>query len=369
MKGSVIKRGDVWYIRFELERDGMGRRRQKTERCEGCNKRQAEERLQKRLVEAREGRLTDSANMTVAGLFEKFLAAQASQLSPTTLELYEITARAHIIPKFGGVKLDKFRPIDVPPWYTHLLTDGKRTGSGGGLSAKSVCNIHGLLHSAMAQAVQWGLLQFNPMDRVTPPKQERTEVKTATPAEIVKLRSALQHHPLRLPFLLILATGMRRGEVCGLQWQDIEGQRLTIRRNAIVAGGSLATKLPKNGKTRVVPLPAAFVVELSGYRLTSSSPWVCPDEDGEQTSPRALGREWKRLTDKLGISIRLHALRHTHATELIMAGLPAKAVSERLGHSDIRITLNTYTHVSETIQDRAAEMVGELWFDSGAPDQ
>lgn len=360
MAGSITKRGDVWHIRWDAGRDGMGRRIQKSLSCKGMNKREAESLLAQKLADVRDGKINDF-DLTVEQFFKQFLGAVRSQVAQTTFELYALTAKAHIIPRWGGVRIAKVQPAEVAAWYTYLLKHGNRV-TGGTLDPKSVRNIHGLFHHALAEAVQWGVLHANPLDRVSPPKQISKEVDTATPVEIILLRDALDLHPLRLPFLLILATGMRRGEVCGLKWENVEGARITIRQTAAMVQGGMINKPPKSGQPRSIPVPGVFARELGCYRMTSRSEWVCPNEEGLQMSPRELSRQWKSLTRELGITVRLHQLRHTHATGLIMAGLPAKVVQERLGHSDIRITLNTYTHVMETIQDKAAEVVGELWF-------
>lgn len=365
MAAKPIKKGDVWYIRYDVPRLD-GKRRQVWEPCYGLNFRQSEALLHQRQVEIKNGSFVESQDMTIAELFRRFLLLQESQVAPTTLDLIRQNANAHILPKWGTTMTRKLKPAEVSLWYTALGKAGNRI-TGAGLNPKTIRNIHGDFHRALSEAVVWGVIPNNPLGKVKPPKLIKKQVKTVSPKDIEILCAVLQTHPLRLPFLLILATGMRRGEACGLRWEDINGTWLTIRRSAAIANRQLITKTTKNEKCRTVTLPQEILPELSSYRLMRQSEWVCCREDGSQLSPVYLGRHWKSLMDKLGMDVRLHQLRHTHATMLIMSGMPAKVVQERLGHSDIRMTLNTYTHTPESIQDEAARRVGELWFANQKP--
>lgn len=359
MAGSISKRGDTYHIRYDL-RPVNGKRKQRSEACKGMNKRQAESLLQQRIVEVREGRLVADTHLTVGDLFTRVMGFSRN-LSPVTTEKYASIGHCHILPRWGNVRADKLQPADVQTWYSTL----RNAKTGKPLNPKTIRNIHGLFDRILGEAVRLNLLQHNPLDRVRAPKDNRSrEIRTATPMQLKTLREGLEQSELRLPFLLILSTGMRRGEVCGLKWEDVDFDRcqLTVRRTAIRALGGVVVKSPKNSQARVISLPEAFVRELRGYRLTSDSEWVYPGPGGGVHNPNRLGEMWVTATAKLGIDIRLHELRHTHATELIMAGVPAKVVSERLGHASVEITLDLYTHVLQHMQERAGQVVGELFF-------
>lgn len=261
-------------------------------------------------------------------------------------------------------------PLQIQRFYAKLQLDGSnRNYRDRGLGAKAIKNIHGILHRALSQAVRWELLVKNPADSVDLPKQTRAKINSATPEELRRLMSAIDDTGVwRLPILIAIATGMRRGEVLGLQWQDFLPEKSTIivqRALSQLSDDNVIVKGTKTDRVRVVLINPSLVEELNRHRTASRynkpTDWVCAGPDGNHLVPRKLTRYFEGLVDRLGIDITLHGLHHSHATALIAAGVPVKAVSERLGHSTIVITQDTYAHVLPTMQIQAAETMEKIW--------
>jgi len=191
--------------------------------------------------------------------------------------------------------------------------------------------------------------------------------------DVVRLMTATLDSEYRIPILIGLATGMRRGEVVGLKWEDfsLERRTLTVRRSLCqLRGAGVIEKSTKTGKARVVVLPENVADELAAHRESqqrlAAQPACDPPEldmheyGGHRLSPDVLTKAFRRIACRIGLQINYHGLRHTQATMLIMAGVPAKVVSERLGHSTIQITRDIYAHVLPHMQEQAAEVIGEI---------
>jgi integrase len=180
--------------------------------------------------------------------------------------------------------------------------------------------------------------------------------------------NALEGTPYRIPFLLIVATGMRRGEVLGLKWQDInwKTRTLIIERAIVQTRGLVTEKLPKSGKTRVVLLPVQLIKELQQHKAYHESmgyktEWISINESGGHMTPCAICKGIENAQKKSGVKAGLHSWRHDQATMLLMAGVPAKIVSERLGHATINITQDLYAHVLPQMQAPAVDIIEAAW--------
>jgi len=186
----------------------------------------------------------------------------------------------------------------------------------------------------------------------------------------------------RIPILIVLATGMRRGEVLGLRWEDFNSQKrvLAVRRSLSQTRTGVSVKEPKSGRARAVMVPRFLVDELLRHReeqrrhkailrddYTPDDGWVCADETGRPFAPKWLGNQFRRLARSANVDVTLHGLRHTQATVLIMSGVPVKVVSERLGHSTVNITQDIYAHVLPHMQEQAVEVLDGLFDTNPAP--
>lgn len=356
MAGSIVKRGEVYYIRYEAPKGIDGKRRQKMIACRGMNKRQAEQKLRDILTQIHAGAYANSGDMTLTAYFKKWMDEhESARISPVTAGNYQQYLDAHILPHLGHIKLSALRPLHLTEFYKSLLDSGK--------SAKSVKNYHGVIRTALKQAVRWQLISYNPADNVDPPTVTKKEARSGRPEQLAVLLDAITDSPYRVPILLALATGMRRGEVLALKWEDYDpARRVLIVRRALsrMRGGGYVIGPPKSKKTRVVKLPWTLVLELNELPRREGIDWIHCREDGYPITPSALTNAFSRLAQSLKIDISFHGLRHSQATALLASGVPAKIVSERLGHSTIVITNDIYGHVLPDDQDEAVEVIESI---------
>ncbi|MBA3551675.1 MAG: site-specific integrase [Actinobacteria bacterium] len=285
-----------------------------------------------------------------------------------------------MIPRLGEIPLQRITARLLVDLYEDLLKTGSRTR--GPLSAKSVRNIHGMIHQALGDAVRWGRLARSPADQATPPRRRPVEMKTWRAEELGTFLGHVREDRLSAAWLLLATTGMRRGELLGLRWEDVdlEAGRAAIRRTWIVVDGHAEASTPKTAKgRRTVPLAAETVAALKAHRVSQleervalgpgyqDSGLVFCREDGAPLHPDSLSQAFERRTAAAGLPrIRLHDVRHSYATVALRAGIPAKVVSEILGHANIGITLDTYSHVIPTMAEEAAATVAALILPSAA---
>lgn len=229
--------------------------------------------------------------------------------------------------------------------------------------------MHGVLHKALDQAIKWQMLSRNPTDAAIPPKPKNSEMAALDENQVASLLEAFKDTRLYLPVLIAATTGMRRGEVLALKWQnvDLKNSSLSVRSSLEQTKGNLRFKEPKTKKSkRTVILPAFTLETLRAHRKTQAetrlklgrdyhdNDLVCPRADGTPWPPDSLSTLFAARIKKAPVPrVRFHDLRHTHATQLLKQGVHPKIVSERLGHSNISITLDTYSHVLPGMQEEA----------------
>ncbi|HSX76272.1 MAG TPA: site-specific integrase, partial [Shinella sp.] len=252
-----------------------------------------------------------------------------------------------------------------------LLESGRRDGKGG-LSPRTVHHCRRVMLTAMDQAVKWDLLKRNPVALTRPPKVERKQMEAYSAPQTAVLLDELRASRVFIPVLLAALCGMRRGEIIALRWKDIDlaGAIIAVTRSAEQVGTEVRYKETKSGKARTVALSSTVLEELRRHRLgqaeeqlklgirPSEESFVVAQIDGAPLKPVSLTHEWTRLLAKTDLPrIRFHDLRHSHATQLLAAGVHPKIASERLGHSTVGITLDLYSHVMPGMQANAAEQV------------
>ena len=231
---------------------------------------------------------------------------------------------------------------------------------------------HNILHAAFKHAVMMRQMATNPADAVVPPRPKRTEMHFLTEAEAAAMLRAARDTDLYLPLLLAVGTGMRRGELLGLRWSDIDldGGAAIVNQALQEAYGKIEFKEPKTTRSRrCITLPDLVVEALRVQHAAHAakalaaepgyipSDLVLPAPGGGPWWPSNFDRIWRRFKKKQSLAIRFHDLRHTHATQLLRAGVNIKVISERLGHASIGITLDTYSHVMPGMQEEAAEKI------------
>lgn len=292
--------------------------------------------------------------------------------SPKTIERYRQIIENNIKPSIGGYQLSKLKPLHIQSFYTDSLTTGRKDGKGG-LSAQTVLHFHRLLHRALGQAVKWQLLARNPADAVESPRPERKEMTALDEKETAHLLKRFEGSRMHVPVIIAVTTGLRRGEFLALHWSDIDlddGQ-ITVNQAIEQTKEGLRFKTPKTERSRrSVALPS-FVVEIlqahkreqAEIRLQLGPAYennnlVFPRQDGTAWPPDSFSTAFAAFVRRSGLPhVRLHDLRHSHATQLLRQGVHPKVVSERLGHSKVGITMDTYSHVLPGMQEDAAEKI------------
>ena len=373
MKGHIRPRGkNKWSIVVELPRSGDGKRKQKWFSVEG-RKSDAQKELRKVLLQLDEGTFTDPGSMTIGQYLDHWLDNHATnRVSPLTLQRYRRIVDQQLKPAFGGVKLRELRPTHVQRHYADALKSGRKRKKGG-LSPTTVRQHHLILRHALKCAVKERLISWNPTDAVDSPRPVKQEIDVLTEEQTKTMLEVAHSSVAYVPVLLAATTGMRRGEILGLKWADIDFKKktLSVRRALEQTKGNLRFKEPKTRSgRRTIALPHMTLEGLRGHKKEQATRrlqlgpvykdegLVCPSPTGGPWKPDSFSSTFRKLRERVPVpTIRFHDLRHSHASQLLKAGVHPKVVSERLGHSTISITLDLYSHVLPGLQEEAAERI------------
>ncbi len=381
MRGHVRKRNSGYCYVLYLGRDETGKKRQKW--VSGFRtKRECERALAAALERCHAGTWTDPGKQTVAEYLNRWLEAVAPSLRESTAENYRVILERWIVPRIGNIRLAQLDAARISALYGELRASG-RTHDHKGLSARSVRYAHAILRHALSDAVRWDLLTRNPANLVDPPRQEHREPSIWTAENVRTFLESTTADRLGPLWYLMLVTGMRRGEALGLRWSDLDTELLTItvRRARVVVDGWRVTETePKTQKgRRVIPLDAATVAILVAHhrrqiaeRLRAGEAWrdtdhMFTDDLGEPLHPQSITKMFQRTVKAAALPpVSLHALRHTSATLALVAGIHPTVVQRRLGHSDVRLTLDVYTHPVASVDGDAADRMGAIIHPTGA---
>ena len=299
----------------------------------------------------------------------------ANNISAKTRERYQELIRKQVVPHIGALPLQKLRPIVLTELYARLLRVGRDDGTG--LAARTVGHVHRLLHRAFGHAAQWDVIQTNVASLVRPPRVAAIEIEIIKEDQIRTVLEKLRGRAIYPIVALALASGLRRGELLALRWHDVDldGARLRVERSLEQTKAGLKFKSPKtkHGR-RSITLPASMVAELRAHRSAQQQQRLAlglgkaPDDalvfatwDGNARSPNALTKEWSVQMAAAGLNVTLHALRHTHVSSLIAAGVDILTISRRLGHASPTITLGVYGHLFSNTDDRAAQVMEAMF--------
>lgn len=339
MKGHIRERSPGhWAIVIDISDAETGKRRRKWHSFEGT-KREAQTECARLIGEHKAGKASlVSAKTTVAEYLARWLDHMQTQLGPRSHERYGDVINKNIVPLIGNVALAKLHPTAISDAYAKALKSGRRDGKGG-LSPKTVLYMHRVLRQALARAVKWGLLGRNPADAVEPPKTERKQMMALDTDGTAMFIEAARDTNLFVPILLAALCGIRRGEIAALRWRSVDLERGTLAVVASIEQTAKAVreKPPKNGKGRSVALPSLVIDELRrhrvkqaehmlklGVRLTEDH-HVVMREDGLPLQPRSLTHAFQIFLGRHKLQrVRLHDLRHTHATQMLKDGVHPK---------------------------------------------
>jgi len=300
----------------------------------------------------RTGELPAIGSRTVDNILQQWLEAKTnvSRVRPTTLRSYRLSVGRYLSPRIGRLRLRELTPARLTGLYAALAEDGTPSAT--------VKRTHEVLRNALGYAVRAGLMDANPCNRAEVPTHERKPIRPLTLEQVQALLNAARSDSLEALYALAVGTGMRFGELMGLQWGDINyAERIiTIARAVQEAGGKPVIGLPKSAASRRrVHLPQ-FCIDALRRHPRRLSPWVFSSENPSMPLQRSnvVRRSFKKLLARAGLpSIRFHDLRHSHATLMLASGANVKVLADRLGHSDPALTLRVYAHAFESDQREA----------------
>ena len=398
MKGYIARgRADgSWYLRVELPRPPTGKRRQKRETFMGT-KRAAETRLRELLRLVENGGIS-SSRLTFAelalGVLKRtealcdqrcernlhedhrdggWLNATKTRVGRRTWLRYRQIVREYLLPAFGDVRVDKLKPAHIESAMASWSSHAKIKRSKKPLSPRSVKHLRDTMRAACRWGFRMELIVRDPTAAVEPPRVEQKEMKTLDAAGVASLLSAAEDSELQAPIAVLVGTGLRRGELLGLRWSDLDLERssLTVHRSVELVDGRLRDKPPKTVRSARTLALAPFVVKVLRRQETEQNErrtrlglgcnddaYVFDRADGSEWKPDSFSWSFAALIRRAKLpKVRLHDLRHSHATLSLAAGADLKTISTALGHSTITITANTYIHAVEALQRGHADRI------------
>jgi len=370
-RGSIRKRGNSYSIVVEAGIDpGTGKRKQKWIAVKG-NKTEAEKKLTEILHQKDTGSFVPPTKLTLSAYLEKWLADYAKpKLSIRSYERYADIIRRYFTPRLGRLTLSQLTPGQLQALYSEWLDKG--------LSNATVGLNHAVIHNALRSAVKWGMIGRNVCDALEVPQARRVEMQIWNEDEVSQFLEFAKASPYYELFYLALFTGMRRSELLALRWADIDlltGQVHVSRGLQRLRDSSLVFTQPKSEKSRrTIALPPSATLILKDYRdrialdramsgkTLSDSDLVFYRGNGKPIRPDTITYAWTNLVKRSGLKpIRLHDARHTHASLMLAKGIHPKIVQERLGHSSISMTLDTYSHIIPGLQEAAAKSFDSIF--------
>lgn len=373
MQGHIRKKDSGWQFTVELSKDPITGKRKQKSKGGFKTKKDCQIAMSEMMIEIEKGEYFETSNMTLRDYLLQWSEDYAKvNVAPKTYERYFDIINKYIIPKLGAVEINNLKPLHIQSFYNYCIKDLK-------LSSTTVRQFHAILHKSLNQAVKWQLINVNITDAIDKPRKAKISFNTLNEQQVEILLSRLKGMTLFLPVMLALTTGMRRGELCGLKWENIDlNDGIIYVKNQLqkINGELQDTSLKTDGSKRKIIFLKSTLSILKEYRKIQlenklknpeyyNKNYVICKSDGQPYDPSYITKNFVRIIHKISIElnipkVRLHDLRHTHATLLLKAGVNPKVVSERLGHSSVSMTLNTYSHVLPEMQQDAANKLEKL---------
>lgn len=368
MRGHIRKKGKRWYIVIFIGYNDMGKERYKWH--SGYRTRdEAEKDLPNKLKEMNEGSYVETNKQTMSDYIQEWMKIKETQVRPNTFRTYDWLVRTHVIPNLGKIQIKKLQPNHLQSLYAKLATRDPP------LSNRTIQQVHVLLHDALGRALKWGIVSRNIAELVDAPRVKKSKGKSWDSSQVVKFLGFAKDNQYHVAFVLAIMTGMRKGEILALRWKDIDMERgyASVTGSLTFINSTPVFQQPKTDQARrSVALSSDVIQALRQHKARQNESRLLleqgyTDDDlivcrynGRPLNPRNLDDAWYSLLEKSGLPrIRFHDLRHTHASLMLEQGVHPKIVSERLGHSNINITLDIYSHVLPGLQKQAADNFSE----------
>ena len=372
LRKRINKNGSVSYqLTAEGERDPLTGKRERKYKTVTGTKKQAEAELRKMISDLEAGNISTPSAIKLSVWMDTWLTTYLPNIEQTTRADYKGKIALYIKPILGHIPLKALKNSDIQAWVNSI-----------GKSPKTIRNAYNLLNPALEKAVVLGMLPRNPCVGTVLPKLQKPQTNVYNVAMIQHVLTIADDLSTYLIILLGASVGLRRGEMAALQWKDIDFAKSTISitQNRVHTAEGVIEKSPKTqaGK-RTLTIGQDVADALRDTKViydeaVRNKPgfkdlgYVLFKENGEPFHPDSLTQKWERFVAKHGLPpIRLHDLRHSNATAMIAAGINAKVVQHRLGHANVNITLNTYTHVLPEMDQEAAEKLNNVLFSSAQP--
>jgi integrase len=371
MRGHVRRRGNSWAVVYDEGHDEDGKRRQRW--LSGFKtKNEAQAALTRALHGLGTGDYVTPSEITLAAYLTAWLETITPKSATLTVATYRRVVRKHLVPNLGRKPLQKLTATDLDSLYARL---------GEKLQPASVRMVHNVAHKALDDAVRKQLLTRNPARYADPPKVPRVTRRTWSARELRQFVDSTKDDRLHAAWVFAATTGVRRGELLGLRWfdLDLENGRAAIVQTVLPTGGKRweIKSSTKDGGSRQIALDTNTLAALRAHKqrqLEEREAWgeayqdrdlISTRENGEPLYPNRFSEVFASRVKAAKLPhIRLHDLRHTHATLALAAGVHPKVVQERLGHASVKMTLDRYSHAIPALEETAAELVAGLVFSS-----
>lgn len=368
-EGSIYKRADGrWAAQVALVGDSRAHRRRKT--VYGSTRAEVARKLVAAQQTVQSGAPLPSDRMTVRELSRDFLANKRSTVKYKTYENYEGLLRTHVLPHIGHVTVSKLEPSHLVKLYRDLET--------GGLSARSVGNVHRVLHNMVGRAVRWNYAARNVVELIDPPRFKQREMVSLTSEQAKQFLATATDHRLEALFVLALTTGARLGELLGMAWRDVDLKAGTVRIRETLQrseGGHSLGEPKTSSSARTVTLSSLGIAAIDRHhthqteeQLKAGAEWsdtglVFTNTAGTALNPNNVyRRDFKPLTRLAGLpeNLRFHDLRHAFASLALSSGIPVTVVSQMLGHANPGTTMRVYAHAIPGAQGEVARAMDSM---------
>lgn len=359
-----------WYFTINYKENGkykkMLRRGFKT-------KKEAEAAMIEAQNAMNKGTYVEPSKTLYADFMKSWLKDKETTVKQSTLETYKYLVNNFIIPHLGQTELSKITPRQIQTLYNDLKSSNR-------LSDENIRKIHTIINNSLNKAFKWEMIVRNPAALVEVPQVAKKEIDVWNEEEIHRFLSFAKDSRYYAAFLLALTTGMRQGEILGLRWKDIDVENRTISvvqtlshkgqilsAGAKTAAGNRKISIDENTLNQLLSLKLKYKEEKMANRpIYQDYDLVIRTSIGTPVSPRNLLRSFYSIIEKAQVrKIRFHDLRHTHASLLLKQGVNPKIVAERLGHANVKITLDTYSHLLPDLQKETADEFGKIFYSNG----